>query len=79
MRRRKQNGTIVRIGENWHVRYWERVNVSGEIVRKKKSHLPNTSSGASPDQRPGRGVRRGVWSVSRSRPKRKSACRNCWI
>jgi len=50
MRNRKQNGTIVRIGDNWHVRYWERVNVSGEIVRKKKSHLlgPVTTRGKYP-------------------------------
>lgn len=39
MRTRKQNGTIVRIGERWYVRYWERRNIGGTIERKRVTHL----------------------------------------
>jgi integrase len=38
MRNRKQNGTIVRIGERWYVRYWERRSVGGIIERKRVSY-----------------------------------------
>jgi integrase len=38
MRNRKQQGQIVRIGERWYVRYWERRNIEGEIERKRVSH-----------------------------------------
>lgn len=39
MRKRKQKGTIIRIGERWYVRYWERRNVGGTIERKRVTHL----------------------------------------
>ncbi len=35
---RKQNGTIIRIGDRWYVRYWERRNVGGSIERKRVTH-----------------------------------------
>ena len=38
MRNRKQQGQILRIGERWYVRYWERRNVAGTIERKRVSH-----------------------------------------
>jgi integrase len=38
MRNRKQNGMIVRIGEKWYVRYWERRNEGGKIERKRVTH-----------------------------------------
>jgi len=37
MRNRKQQGQIVRIGERWYVRYWERRNIRGTIERKRVS------------------------------------------
>jgi integrase len=39
MRKRKQNGTIIRIGDQWYVRYWERRNVGGSIERKRVTHV----------------------------------------
>ncbi|MGO9647606.1 MAG: tyrosine-type recombinase/integrase [Terriglobales bacterium] len=39
MRNRKQNGTTIRIGSNWYVRYWERRNMGGTIQRKRVTHL----------------------------------------
>jgi integrase len=38
MRKRKQRGTIIRIGDRWYVRYWERRNTDGHIVRKRVTH-----------------------------------------
>ena len=38
MRNRKQNGTIIRIGDRWYVRYWERRNVGGIVKRKRVTH-----------------------------------------
>ncbi len=38
MRTRKQEGQIIRIGDRWYVRYWERRNVSGTIERKRVTH-----------------------------------------
>jgi hypothetical protein len=38
MRNRKQNGTIIRIGNRWYVRYWERRNMGGTIERKRVTH-----------------------------------------
>lgn len=38
MRTRKQNGQIVRIGDRWYVRYWDRRNVGGTIERKRVTH-----------------------------------------
>ncbi len=35
MRSRKQNGQIVRIGDGWYVRYWERRNTGGTVERKR--------------------------------------------
>jgi hypothetical protein len=50
MRTRKQNGQIIRIGDRWYVRYWERRNVGGAIERKRVSHLlgPITTRGKHP-------------------------------
>lgn len=39
MRRRKQQGQIIRIGNRWYVRYWERRNVGGTIERKRVTHF----------------------------------------
>jgi integrase len=38
MRNRKQHGTIIRIGDRWYVRYWERRTVEGNIERKRVTH-----------------------------------------
>jgi integrase len=38
MRSRKQNGQIVRIGDRWYVRYWQRRNLGGTIERKRVTH-----------------------------------------
>jgi integrase len=38
MRNRRQNGTIIRIGDRWYVRYWERRNVGGTVERKRVTH-----------------------------------------
>ncbi len=38
MRNRKQNGTIVRIGDRWYVRYWERRSIDCKIERKRVTH-----------------------------------------
>src|ERR1041385_7652824 len=38
MRNRKQQGQIIRIGDRWYVRYWERRNVAGNIERKRVTH-----------------------------------------
>ena len=35
MRNRQQHGQVVRIGDRWYVRYWERRNVGGAIERKR--------------------------------------------
>ena len=35
MRNRKQHGQIIRIGDRWYVRYWERRNVCGKVERKR--------------------------------------------
>ncbi|MCI0622103.1 MAG: tyrosine-type recombinase/integrase [Acidobacteria bacterium] len=50
MRSRKQNGTVIRIGDRWYVRYWERRNVGGTIERKRVSHAlgPVTTRGKRP-------------------------------
>jgi len=37
MRKRKQAGQIVTIGDAYYVRFWQRANVGGEIVRKRCS------------------------------------------
>jgi integrase len=38
MRSRKQHGQIIRIGDRWYVRYWERRNVGGNVERKRVTH-----------------------------------------
>ncbi len=38
MRNRKQNGTIIRIGSRWYVRYWERRSIAGSIERKRVTY-----------------------------------------
>ncbi len=50
MRNRKQNGQIIRIGDRWYVRYWERRNVGGNVERKRVSHQlgPITTRGKRP-------------------------------
>ena len=50
MRNRKQKGMIIRIGDNWYVRYWERRNVGGNIERKRVTRQlgPVTTRGRKP-------------------------------
>lgn len=50
MRNRKQNGQIIRIGDRWYVRYWDRRNVGGKIERKRVTHQlgPITTRGKRP-------------------------------
>jgi integrase len=38
MSKRKQHGQIIRIGDRWYVRYWERRNIRGKIERKRVTH-----------------------------------------
>jgi integrase len=35
---RKQHGQIIRIGDRWYVRYWERRNIGGLVERKRVTH-----------------------------------------
>jgi len=39
MRKRKQQGQIIRIGNRWYVRHWEQRNIGGMIERKRVTHL----------------------------------------
>lgn len=40
MRKRKQQaGQIIRIGDRWHVRYWERRSMNGSVERKRVTHF----------------------------------------
>jgi hypothetical protein len=50
MRNRKQNGTIIRIGDRWYVRFWEHRNIGGSIERKRVTHQlgPVTTRGKRP-------------------------------
>ena len=50
MRTRKQAGQIIRIGDSWYVRYWEKRNVAGLIERKRVTHQlgPVTTRGKRP-------------------------------
>lgn len=50
MRNRKQHGQIIRIGDRWYLRYWERRNVGGSIERKRVTHQlgPVTARGKRP-------------------------------
>lgn len=49
-RNRTQNGTLVQISGNWHIRYWESQNIAGTIERKRVSHQlgPVTTRGKNP-------------------------------
>ena len=38
MRNRKQAGQVIRIGDRWYVRYWERRTINGIIERKRVTH-----------------------------------------
>jgi hypothetical protein len=38
IRHRKQRGQVIRIGDRWYVRYWERRNTGGQIERKRVTH-----------------------------------------
>ena len=38
MRNRKQQGQIIRIGDRWYIRYWERRNIGGQVERKRVTH-----------------------------------------
>jgi len=38
MRKRKQEGQIIRIGDRWYVRYWQRRNNAGTVERKRVTH-----------------------------------------
>ena len=38
MRNRKQQGQIIRIGDRWYVRYWERRSIGGTVERKRVTH-----------------------------------------
>jgi integrase len=50
MRSRKQEGQVIRIGDRWYVRYWERRNLGGSIERKRVTHQlgPVTTRGKRP-------------------------------
>jgi integrase len=50
MRNRKQNGQIIRIGDRWYVRYWERRNIGGTVERKRITQQlgPVTTRGQRP-------------------------------
>jgi len=50
MRSRKQSGQVIRIGDRWYLRYWERRNIGGNIERKRVTHLlgPVTTRGKRP-------------------------------
>lgn len=50
MRNRKQRGQIIRIGDRWYVRYWERRNIGGNVERKRVTHQlgPITTRGKRP-------------------------------
>lgn len=50
MRKTRQKGLIVRIGDRWFVRYWEPRNINGAIERKRVSHPlgPVTTRGKTP-------------------------------
>jgi integrase len=40
--RRKQSGQIIRIGNRWYVRFWERRNIDGKLERKRVTHQLGT-------------------------------------
>src|SRR5437667_2255420 len=50
MQARKQSGQMIRIGDRWYVRYWERRNVNCTIERKRVTHQlgPVTGRGKRP-------------------------------
>jgi hypothetical protein len=50
MRSRKQEGQVIRIGDRWYVRYWEKRDVAGAMERKRVTHQlgPITTRGKRP-------------------------------
>jgi len=50
MRTRKQKGQVIRIGDRWYCRYWERRSIGGTIERKRVTHPlgPVTTRGKRP-------------------------------
>jgi integrase len=42
---RRQSGQIIRIGDRWYVRYWERRNISGKINRKRVTKFLGPAAG----------------------------------
>lgn len=42
---RKQSGQIIRIGERWYVRFWERRNIGGKIERKRVTKFLGLANG----------------------------------
>jgi hypothetical protein len=52
MRNRKQNGQIIRIGDRWYLRYWERRTIGGKVERKRVTHQlgPITTRGKRPPE-----------------------------
>ena len=47
MRRRKQRGQIITIGDRWYLRFWESVPQDGTLVRKRKTHCLGQITGRS--------------------------------
>ena len=47
---RKQTGSIVQFSGRWYLRYWERINENGSLVRKRVSHCVGavTTKGSRP-------------------------------
>ena len=50
MRSRKQHGQILRIGDRWYLRYWERRAIGGTIERSRATQQlgPVTTRGKRP-------------------------------
>jgi integrase len=44
---RKQSGQIIRIGDRWYCRYWERRNIGGKIERKRVTKFLGLAAGRS--------------------------------
>jgi integrase len=42
---RKQSGQIIRIGDRWYARYWERRNIGGKIERKRVTRFLGAATG----------------------------------
>jgi integrase len=65
---RKQNGQIIRIGDRWYVRYWERRNTRGSVERKRVTHFigPVTTRGKRPPADIGAEAERHMATVNSS-------------